>query len=74
MTTVRLLVDWKSLQAMGWPYSRVHTWRMMQEGRFPQAVKLGRHRNAHPVWRLRDILNAFELFGLKFDTNEDTTP
>ncbi len=24
-----LIVDWKGLKAMGWPYSRAHTWRLM---------------------------------------------
>lgn len=24
-----LIVDWKGLKKMGWPYSRAHTWRKM---------------------------------------------
>jgi hypothetical protein len=26
-----LIVDWKALKALGWPYSRAHTERKMQE-------------------------------------------
>ena len=26
-----LIVGWKGLQKMGWPYSRAHTWRLMAE-------------------------------------------
>ena len=26
----RLIVDWRGLKAMGWPYSKAHTWRMME--------------------------------------------
>lgn len=66
-----LLADWKTLKLLGWPYSRVHTWRMMKSGEFPQAQKLGKHRNSHPVWRMRDILKAFEVYGLTFT---DTSP
>lgn len=61
---VRLLVDWKGLVAMGWPYSRVHTWRMMRAGEFAQACKLGKHRNSHPVWRLHDVIEWFRTYGL----------
>jgi hypothetical protein len=28
--TVKLMLDWKGLKALGWPYSRQHTFRMMQ--------------------------------------------
>jgi predicted DNA-binding transcriptional regulator AlpA len=50
------VVDWKGLKALGVPYSRAHIWRMMAVGDFPQAFKLGRHRNSHPVWWLYEIL------------------
>lgn len=26
-----LIVDWKGLKSMGWPYSRAQTWRLMAE-------------------------------------------
>lgn len=32
MSVQRLLVDWKALKQMGWPYSRAHTWRLMAPG------------------------------------------
>ena len=72
MTHKRMIVDWKGLKALGWPYSRAHTWRMMRDGRFCQNFKLGGHRNAHPVWRLRDVLQWLELYGLVL-LDTDTT-
>ena len=87
MSTVRpLIVGWRDLQKMGWPYGRVHTWRLMSDtitvsrklkgekrrvaevipnpDRFPRCVKLGSHRNSHPVWRVSDVLAYFEAHGL----------
>jgi predicted DNA-binding transcriptional regulator AlpA len=52
------VVDWKGLkQEFGWPYSRSHTWRLMDAGKFPRAFKLGEHRNSHPVWRRREVID-----------------
>jgi predicted DNA-binding transcriptional regulator AlpA len=62
--TKRLLVDWKTLKALGWPYSRAHTWRLMEDAKFPRCHKLGGHRNSHPVWRMKDIIDHLELLGL----------
>jgi predicted DNA-binding transcriptional regulator AlpA len=50
------VVDWKGLKALGIPYSRAHIWRMMKAGTFPQAFKLGKHRNSHPVWWLKELI------------------
>lgn len=61
--TRRIIVSWKELKQLGWPYSRAHTWRMMRDGRFAQCFKLGGHRNAHPVWRLQDVLGWLESYG-----------
>ena len=36
MTEERLLVDWKTLKKLGWPYSRQHTFRLIAVGKFPQ--------------------------------------
>jgi len=65
-----LIVDWKGLRRMGWPYSRAHTWRMMFDpdyasNAFPACRKLGKHRNAHPVWTVSGVLSYFEAHGLK---------
>jgi predicted DNA-binding transcriptional regulator AlpA len=55
------VVDWKGLkEQFGWPYSRTQTWRMMAEGRFPRAFKLGEHRNSHPVWKRREIVEHLQ--------------
>ena len=61
----RLIVDWKGLKRMGWPLSRTHTWRMMDAGEFPERHKLGIHRNSRPVWRVKEILDHFEAYGLR---------
>ena len=80
-----LVVDWKTLKKLGWPYSRAQTHRLMErmipdpkhrprwdeEHRaipnpdpFPQCHKLVGHRNAHPMWRVREVLAYFEAHGL----------
>jgi hypothetical protein len=65
-----LIVDWKGLKKMGWPFCRAHTWRMMfdpdyADNRFAQCRKLGPHRNSHPVWRVVDVLAYFRAHGLE---------
>ncbi len=70
MSDLPLIVNWKGLRKLGWPYSRAQTWRMMfdpdyADNRFPACRKLGKHRNAHPVWRVLDVLAYFEAHGLK---------
>lgn len=60
-----LIVGWKGLKVMGWPYSRAHTWRLMEAGTFPKAEKLGAFRNSHPMWRVKSVLAYFEAHGLK---------
>jgi len=65
-----LIVDWKGLKKLGWPFSRAHTWRMMYDpdyadNRFAQCRKLGKFRNSHPVWRVKDVLAYFEAHGLQ---------
>jgi len=50
-----LLVDWKTLKALGWPFSRTHTWRMITAGRFPEPRKFGKHRNSRVAWYWKDI-------------------
>ena len=47
---------------------RAHTWRMLfdpdyADSRFPRCRNLGKHRNAHPVWRMADVLAYFETHG-----------
>lgn len=72
-----LIVDWKGLKKLGWPYSRAHTWRLMagfwenEKGEkvvvphpFPKCRKLGSHPNGHPVWRYVEIVSYFEQHGL----------
>jgi hypothetical protein len=68
-----LIVDWKGLKRMGWPYSRTQTGRMMfdpsyAERRFPACRKLGSHRNSHPVWLVSEVLAYFEAHGLRVPT------
>ena len=65
-----LVVDWKGLRKMGWPFSRAHTWRKMFDpdyaaDAFPRCHKLGKDRNSNPVWRVSDVLAYFETHGLR---------
>ncbi len=55
------LIDWKTLkEVLGWPYTRTHTRRMTQDGRFPASRKFGTHRGARIVWRWKEIRHFFE--------------
>lgn len=65
MSQKPLIVDWKGLKKLGWPYSRAHTWRMMEAGDFVKAAKLGKHRNSHPVWPVKGVLDYFSSHGLQ---------
>ena len=70
MSIKPLIVDWKGLRRMGWCFSRAHTWRLMFDAdyaadSFPKCRKLGKHRNSHPVWRVKDVLAYFEAHGLE---------
>ena len=65
-----LIVGWKDLRRMGWCISRAHTWRLMYDpdyadDPFPRCHKLGKYRNSHPVWRVREVLAYFESHGLR---------
>jgi predicted DNA-binding transcriptional regulator AlpA len=51
MTEERLLVDWKTLKKLGWPYTRVHTFRLIAAGKFPKPKKFGDHPGARVAWR-----------------------
>ena len=60
MTDNRMLVDWKGLKAMGWPYSRQHTYRLVWQGRLAAPLKFGNYRRARIAWRLSDIESFLE--------------
>lgn len=50
------VIDWKGLKNdFGWPYSRAHTWRLMEAGKFPKSFKLIETHNSHPLWKRREI-------------------
>ncbi len=62
MSVEKVLVTWKDLKAMGWPYSKAHTWRMMQPTTFRTKGKRsnGTYRewhepNEHPFPRCRKL-------------------
>ncbi|NHK29190.1 AlpA family phage regulatory protein [Parvularcula flava] len=40
------LLSYEDLIARGIPYSRVHLWRLSQQGKFPMPVKISTNRNA----------------------------
>ena len=65
-----LVVDWKGLKKLGWPYSRVHTMRLMFDpayaaDAFPAYRKLGKDRGCRVVWRVAEVLAYFEAHGLE---------
>ena len=59
-----LIVDWKGLKKVGWPFCRAETDRGEKDGRYPKSRKLGTHRNSRRVWRISDVLAYFEAHGL----------
>lgn len=56
----KLLVDWKTLKKMGWPYSRTHTNRLIKAGVLPAPLKLGQHERGRVAWRWKDIHNFLD--------------
>jgi predicted DNA-binding transcriptional regulator AlpA len=64
MEVEREWIDRRTLVRLGYPYSRAHTYRMMTEGRFPRAHKLGDHQSSRIVWRYADIKEWFKRRGL----------
>lgn len=59
-----VVVDWRGLKRMGWPFSRVETVER-NNGRYPKFTKLGEHQNARLIWRVKDVLDYFERHGLR---------
>ena len=57
MFSERLLVDWKTLKALGYPKSRSQMYRDMESGDFPLPLKFGKHPSSRIAWRMKDILN-----------------
>jgi hypothetical protein len=65
MSIKPLVVDWRGLKKIGWPFCRAETDRGEHDGRYPKSVKLGKHRNSRRMWRVVDVLAYFEAHGLK---------
>ena len=51
------LLAFENLRERGWPYSKVHTWRLIRAGKFPAPKKLGFGRNSKNVWE-EDVYEA----------------
>lgn len=77
MMNRQLMVDWKGLKELGWPYSRAHTWRLMDGGwenakgewvaverRFPPCARIGNGPGARLVWPYQAVLEYFQQCGL----------
>ena len=69
MNDNRLLVDWKALKAMGHPYSRQHTMRLVADGAFPNPVRFGSYRTGRNkgqttrlAWLMKDYLTWLENY------------
>ncbi len=56
------LLTWKQLQTeFGYPYSRVHTYRLIAAGSFPLPLKLGKFRGARVVWVRQEVEDWLKL-------------
>jgi hypothetical protein len=57
----RLLVDFKTMKILGWPYSRSHTMRLVKKGLVPEPARpmapLGKRERV--VWFWRDVKHFF---------------
>lgn len=73
MDALRRVITFAELQTMGWPYCRVHTMRLMHDGKIPLALKLGDTKNAHIVWFYDEWPPYFEARRLAVKT-DSTTP
>lgn len=60
MLTGKEVANFRALKELGIPYARVHVWRLMRAGKFPQCFKLGEFRNSPPVWWLHEIVEWLE--------------
>ena len=61
-----LVLDWNGLVRLGWPFCREETINPKRNnGRYPQSFTLGTHLNARRLWRVKDVLDYFESYGIK---------
>ncbi|MCB0073795.1 MAG: hypothetical protein KDE20_20145 [Caldilineaceae bacterium] len=60
MTEERILVDWKALKKLGFPYSRQHTYRLVAAGVFPAPLKFGAYAGSRVAWRWKDVRNFLD--------------
>ena len=65
MSNDRLLADWKALKALGHPYSRQHTYRLITAGTFPKPIKFGDHPGCRSAWLLKDYLNWLDAYRIR---------
>ena len=49
------LVSFEELQQMGIPFSTQHLNKLIKDGHFPKAIKLGPARNSKKAWLKTDI-------------------
>lgn len=55
MSDEPILVDFRGLQRMGWGYSKTHTYRLTDKGRFPKPFKLGYGKRSRNWWRVAEV-------------------
>jgi predicted DNA-binding transcriptional regulator AlpA len=65
MPNERVYVTWKQLKELGWPFSRVHTYRLMQRevNPVPACIKLGGYHGSRVIWRLAEMIAWIEEQG-----------
>lgn len=76
MDVPRRMITWRQLVEAGWPYSRVHTWRLMRAGRFPLCIKLGVEARCHVFWWVDEVEGHLDNHRLpdKPSDDDDTAP
>jgi predicted DNA-binding transcriptional regulator AlpA len=58
---MEIMVDWKGLKALGFPYCRAHTWRLEQAGLFPKRRRLNPDKpRSRVAWVLAEVRSWFE--------------
>ena len=69
MSIKPLVVDWKGLKKMGWPFCRAETDRGEKAKRYPKSFKLGIDRNSRRLWKVSDVLAWLKAHGI--DVTDD---
>ena len=59
-----VMLAWKDLKRLGWPYERTHTWRLIKAGQFPQPAKFFNQCKSKNLWRYEEVKAFLKSKGL----------